>query len=379
MAQYKVIQDIEAEDKLLGPLSLRQFIYAGFAAFMGWLSFIAVTKHAAFLLAGFVPPMLFCMFFAWPWSPDQPTEVWALARIRFYFKPRKRIWDQTGARDLVTITAPKRIEKVYTNGLSQNEVRSRLTALADTIDSRGWAIKNANVTMPALPGLSDDSDRLVMTSAIPQPVADADVTASDDIMDAQNNPIAHQFDTMIQQASAVHRQEIMERMQSTNAQAPSSAPAAANQSQLAPDYWFLHEQNGPVASQAAADAVVFANPQVVQPGSQGIGPVAAVPTPSEEALAHELHEQAAHKRPVPTMHLRTINPLGSAPISDAPMVAPIDAADSTPQPTPAMTAASDAAILNLANNNDLDVATIARQAERARHPDSDDEVVISLR
>ena len=31
MATYKVIQDIEAEDKLIGPLTLRQFIYAGYA------------------------------------------------------------------------------------------------------------------------------------------------------------------------------------------------------------------------------------------------------------------------------------------------------------------------------------------------------------
>ena len=27
MAQYKVAQDVEAEDKLLGPFSFRQFIY----------------------------------------------------------------------------------------------------------------------------------------------------------------------------------------------------------------------------------------------------------------------------------------------------------------------------------------------------------------
>ncbi|MGH7158305.1 MAG: PrgI family mobile element protein [Candidatus Saccharimonadales bacterium] len=34
MATYKVIQDIEAEDKILGPLTLRQFIYAGVAAIL---------------------------------------------------------------------------------------------------------------------------------------------------------------------------------------------------------------------------------------------------------------------------------------------------------------------------------------------------------
>jgi len=40
MATYKVIQDIEAEDKLVGPLTLRQFIYAAIAAICGYLSFL---------------------------------------------------------------------------------------------------------------------------------------------------------------------------------------------------------------------------------------------------------------------------------------------------------------------------------------------------
>jgi hypothetical protein len=35
MATYKVIQDIEAEDKLVGPLSLKQFIFALIAIFLG--------------------------------------------------------------------------------------------------------------------------------------------------------------------------------------------------------------------------------------------------------------------------------------------------------------------------------------------------------
>src|ERR1017187_7812603 len=103
MATYKVIQDIEAEDKLVGPLSLRQFIYGVIAAFCGYLSFIALTKGAAFLLVIFAPVMIFTGFFAFPWGRDQSTEVWALAKIRFFIKPRRRIWDQTGAKNLVEV------------------------------------------------------------------------------------------------------------------------------------------------------------------------------------------------------------------------------------------------------------------------------------
>jgi hypothetical protein len=87
-----------------------------------------------------LPAFLFG-FLAFPWRGEQPTEVWALAKVRFYVKPRKRIWNQTGIRDLVTITVPKQIERNYTNGLSQTEVRSRLKALAATIDSGGGRSK----------------------------------------------------------------------------------------------------------------------------------------------------------------------------------------------------------------------------------------------
>ncbi|HSX43632.1 MAG TPA: PrgI family protein, partial [Candidatus Saccharimonadales bacterium] len=173
MATYKVIQDVEAEDKLVGPLTLRQFIYAGIAGLSLYLGFLAVSKHAGFMLAIFVPIAGVSGFFAFPWNRDQPTEIWALAKLRFLIKPRKRVWDQSGAKDLVTVTAPKVVEHHLTNGLSENEVRSRLSALANTIDSRGWAVKNVNVNLSGGnygPGAIQSSDRLVSPESMPQEV-----------------------------------------------------------------------------------------------------------------------------------------------------------------------------------------------------------------
>jgi multisubunit Na+/H+ antiporter MnhF subunit len=44
MAVYKVIQDIEAEDKLVGFLTLKTFIYAIIAVVLAYLNFrIAIT------------------------------------------------------------------------------------------------------------------------------------------------------------------------------------------------------------------------------------------------------------------------------------------------------------------------------------------------
>ncbi|QQS18963.1 PrgI family protein [Candidatus Saccharibacteria bacterium] len=42
------MQDVEAEDKLVGPLSLRQFIYAAISAFLLYLSFLPSQKMLDF-------------------------------------------------------------------------------------------------------------------------------------------------------------------------------------------------------------------------------------------------------------------------------------------------------------------------------------------
>src|SRR5882757_7957575 len=111
MSTYKVIQDIEAEDHILGPLSLRQFIFGLIAAFCFYFCYLVISKHIGFLVALFLPPGIFAAFFAIPFGGDQPTEIWALAKIRFWFKPRKRIWDQTGVKELVSVTAPKKVNE----------------------------------------------------------------------------------------------------------------------------------------------------------------------------------------------------------------------------------------------------------------------------
>lgn len=386
MATYKVIQDVEAEDKLLGPLTLRQFVYAGVAAISLYICYFLATHGLALFTVIFLPIALVAGFFAFPWGRDQPTEIWALAKIRFMIKPRRRIWNQDGIKDLVTITAPKQVITDYTNGLSQSEVRSRLHALADTIDSRGWAIKNANLNMftqqPALVMNEPTSDRLLQPTTFPQQVATVDIQASDDMLDEQNNARAQKMDTMIAEAEKAHRQKIMDSLQ-----APTPAPQPA---QKPNNYWFLNQPNQ--AANIPSNMVTF-NTQVVTPGMDQPATPAASPaiTKNEEAtLVHELDER---KSKLPTAsyygHLHTIQPLSAQPktkppidttMTPTPVPAPAPLPPSIaaqPQPaTPApVTPTNQAAILQLASNDDLNVATIAREASRSS---SDDEVVIKL-
>jgi len=375
MAVYKVIQDVEAEDKIVGPLTLRQFVYALAAAGFGYLSYFLIAHRAAFLAAPFLLLALFCGFFAFPWGRDQPTELWALAKIRYFFKPRRRIWDQSGAKELVTVTAPKRLRVDYTNGLSQTEVKSRLKVLADTLDSRGWAARNANpnsmgqITQTVR---SQDSDRLVATMPAPVPVVDTDVKDSEDIMDPQNNPIARQFDTMINASAQAHRKQIMDSLQQASP-VDSGAPSSNNGTRREKG-WFLSEPLQPSMS-TPQNAVTF-NEQVVAPGVAAVSlPAAtpATPTDEEEALLKRIQEESS-KPTISYAHLHTIQPL-PAQVGGVKQQAGQQPAVVATAAQPPVTQPQHTGILDLASNNDLNVATIAREAQKRR---PQDEVVISL-
>lgn len=360
MATYKVIQDIEAEDKLLGPLTLRQFIYAIIVVISGFIMFRLVLVNW-FLALPFLPHTLFFALLAMPFGHDQSSEIWLLSKIRYYLKPRRRIWDQSGIQELVTITAPKKIEHALTNSLSQTEVRSRLQALADTIDSRGWSVKNVNVNLFSQPAYATAaSDRLIEASALPQEVSNTDVNAFDDMLDEQTNPTAQNLNRMIAASTQAVKARAVQTMKTAGQNTPANAVGSAGGTTQA-DYWFLSQNQAPVApGQAVLDT------QVVTPGQ--VVPAAADPTAAEEALIEEIHEHHEQEKNSPAYgNMKTIQPLSEQPAPTPPPVAPV-----TPTPDPA--------ILELANNDDLNVATIARQANKKRKNEPPaDEVVVSLR
>ena len=342
MATYKLIQDIEADDHILGPLTLRQFVFALVTAFLLYIDFILVVKGAAFLLIGTLPPTLLTGFFAAPFAGDQPTEIWALAKIRFLFKPHQRLWNQTGLKDMVTITAPKKVEHNYTDGLSQVEVKSRLKALATTIDTRGWAAKNLEVNAFTAQPHDPSSDRLVTANDMQENLAMPEETVPEgaDVLDQQNSPLAQQFDQMIDQSNQARRQALMQQMEAAG------QPAAAGPAQPA-GQWF---------SQPTLTAAPIPTPT----------PVASVEaTAEEEALIEERLKQQATAAQTSFGNMHALQPVQPAPAATA------AATDDT---TSGVTSV-DPAILSLANNNDLSVATLGREARKNM---GNDEVVVAL-
>lgn len=140
MAQHRVPQDVETADKLIGFLSLKQFLFVigGFA-----LSFIAYVfaKVSIFLIIPFIPFVIAFFVLGLYQRPDQPVEVYLASWINFLRSPKIRIWNQEGYEEHVVVTVPKKKLIDYSKGLSASDAQQRLRDITLKLDTRGWSTK----------------------------------------------------------------------------------------------------------------------------------------------------------------------------------------------------------------------------------------------
>ncbi len=251
MAVYKVIQDIEAEDKLLGPLTLKGFVYAGVSAILLFIcirlaisSIPSIIKIVIICLA--TPPMVLFGVLASPLGREQPTEVWLLSRVKFLLKNRERKWDQSGTKELVAITVPKKTSQIFTKNISQTEVSSRLQALASTLDSRGWAIRNAALNVApqvAFQTTEASEDRLATGTTLAKDIPEVDIKPEDDILDEQNNEKAQKVQFMMVEAEERRKQQIADQLEAARQEAQRAKTATPKaQTQVAADNTKLAEE-----------------------------------------------------------------------------------------------------------------------------------------
>ncbi len=230
MAVYKVIQDIEAEDKLVGPLTLKQFIYAAIAGVLIFINFRLFISYDLGLIRWifmflFSLPMILFAVLAAPLGRDQPTELWLLSHIKFMLSSRQRIWDQGGEMSSVTITAPKKTQKNLTKNLSEGEVQSRLKALASLLDSRGWAVQATPMYQQPTASRFDEGDRLIDSDSLRQSEPAVDVRVGDDLLDEQSNATAQRYGALVREVEEQKKQSIASKLSSPETAEPQQKTA----------------------------------------------------------------------------------------------------------------------------------------------------------
>ncbi len=216
MAQYKVIQDIEAEDKLLGPLTLRQFIYSAIVISILYAGFVIAKTPVWFIDFLLVPPLIFFGLLAAPFGHEQSSEIWLLGKVRYMIFSKKRVWDQEGIEHLVTITVPPKVETHYSDGLSNSDVKSRLKTLAATMDTRGWVVKNQTSSgyTAGSTRYGESGERLLEIQENPNEEM-LSIKPSSDVLDssASSNPVAADLSEKVAASEQQRRRQLLERMQ----------------------------------------------------------------------------------------------------------------------------------------------------------------------
>jgi len=138
MGQYTVPQNVEAEDKILGPFSFRQFIYLLVAAAAGGLTWLFANVLWPLVFIP-LPIMILALVLALPLRKDQPMETYLLALARFFFMPKKRIWVSDGSDPSITIEAYVDTDTPVLKDIRGQEASSRLSFLAQVLDTGGWS------------------------------------------------------------------------------------------------------------------------------------------------------------------------------------------------------------------------------------------------
>ncbi len=235
MGQYKVPQDVEAEDKLIGPLSLRQFIYiiiaVGWAGFM-WAIFGKISIILVIVLA--LPVSGFFILLGVGRRQEQSFENYFVALVRFAIVPRIRLWQKDTSSEVIVKEAPKKVEEVRRKNVNEGGLKQ----LALIIDTRG------NLKDPSIQ-LQDDTNpavqynqRIIDPSQVAQ-IADRQIpqvaTTKDDVLN-EASPRQAEVGQLLQNVEQdIHNKAIKQVAQELKTAPTQSAPAAANQpSQAAP-------------------------------------------------------------------------------------------------------------------------------------------------
>lgn len=134
MQQYQVPQFITIEDRIIGPLTLRQFLYllgGGGVAILGWSLLHPVLF---FILALPIAGLFIALAFAR--INDRPFATVLFAAINYYLKPRLYLWRQAPAAKRpapAPVPAPGASLLAEVPKLSQ----SKLDDLAWSLDIKG--------------------------------------------------------------------------------------------------------------------------------------------------------------------------------------------------------------------------------------------------
>jgi len=135
MAQVKVPKYLTIEDKVVGPLTLRQFAELAGVATVAFIFWMVLPKPIAVILA--IPLILLGVALAFIRVNEQPFQSFLFAAIRFYINPQQYVWQRVESKvtfELETKTKEKPVLVQPSDSRGGGVTRSRIRELAERLE-----------------------------------------------------------------------------------------------------------------------------------------------------------------------------------------------------------------------------------------------------
>ncbi len=135
--QFRVPQNIDMEDKIIGPLTLKQFLYlmAGGGLCYAILLKLQPSGRTALAILIDAPIGIFFLALAFVKIQDRPFSQFLLSLLSFSSRPRRRVWRREQEQSSVVIEEVKKTEDTKTE--KKNLDKTKVSEITKILDSGG--------------------------------------------------------------------------------------------------------------------------------------------------------------------------------------------------------------------------------------------------
>lgn len=139
MSQYKVPQNVQREDTIIGPLTLKQLIIVGIGGGIAYATYISLAK--TYFIEIWLPPVaiitIITLLFAFVKVHNLKFHVYLANLIEYKVLPKKRIWIQgTGTPFISLLDTLKENKKTKKKSEKQKPSKS-IEELSTILDTHG--------------------------------------------------------------------------------------------------------------------------------------------------------------------------------------------------------------------------------------------------
>ncbi len=145
--RYKVPQNIDMEDRIVGPLTMTQFVYLLVGGMLIYLAWLLLTPTSFWFVA--IPVGFTSLCFAFLKVQDQPLPKFLGAALLYALRPKSRVWQKEEMVEHLKIVSKQPSQPEEQSPEQVGPSASELEELAARLDLGGIGPNGQSPTSPA--------------------------------------------------------------------------------------------------------------------------------------------------------------------------------------------------------------------------------------